>query len=249
MGRAELWRTEGDAQHKSKAGATRRRQEACFRSAGALAGSPRERAARFHHWHGFWRFLATQLMADPARPRRGESPSTSGTPPRRSARPARLGDAITMSTCDLSAIYARVARPGEARFDVEPMSFRRPRRTVGRARARLDCGASQGRIFLSICLSIYHGSINDKSMGYGTHNGRTLQFSKVFRGFSPCIFGGGTHFEQSFKRAAGIGAKPTSQGLSGCTARAGVIKSSAPGARIRVARKNQSRTQKKMYSR
>ena len=64
-----------------------------------------------------------------------------------------------------------------------------------------------------VFLSIHHDSVNIKYMDYWYHEGRKLQFSDVFRGFSLFIFGGPMHFEQSFKLATEIGATLTSRGL------------------------------------
>ena len=64
-----------------------------------------------------------------------------------------------------------------------------------------------------VFLSIHHDSVNTKYMDYWYHNGRKLQFSDVFRGFSLFIFGGPMYFEQSFKLATEIGENLTSRGL------------------------------------
>ena len=139
------------------------------------------------------------------------------------AAPLRVAVDVGHSRSSFGATSATGRREHDfnERFAQELLDLAKPVRTL--SLFRLDDGEAplglRDRPFIAanrkaeVFLSIHHDSVNIKYMDYWYHEGRKLQFSDVFRGFSLFIFGGPMHFEQSFKLATEIGATLTSRGL------------------------------------
>ena len=64
-----------------------------------------------------------------------------------------------------------------------------------------------------VFLAIHHDSVNQKYIRQWDYNGRKLEFSDAFRGFSLFLFADGNHFDSSFRLAKRVGKHLTSVGL------------------------------------
>ena len=65
-----------------------------------------------------------------------------------------------------------------------------------------------------IFLSIHHDHVNKKYLKVWEYNGRKLEYSDTFRGFSIFVWEQGRHFDESIALASLIGRRLTSSGVS-----------------------------------